>query len=256
MNFNNCHISNRAIIGKNTVVRDFSLVEDDVVIGKNVVIGPNAFIGNGARISDNVKILHSSSISIWPNSIGYNNEETITEIGEGTIIKGLTTICRGTKFSNKTTVGKNCYLMNHVHIAHDNIIGDNTILTNGVNLGGHVEIGHNTIIGGLTAVHQFCHIGDFTMIEAQVKIDKDVPPFVLAGRKPLRFLGINITGLKRNGFTKDRIDIIRNTYEIIYNSGLNVSDSVKKIKGSIEINDDVQKILYFIDNSNRGIIRK
>ncbi|MCX6164687.1 MAG: hypothetical protein NTU73_07470 [Ignavibacteriae bacterium] len=110
-------ISPKAIVGKNPGIREFSVIEDDVIIGDNVEIGPNAFIGNGSRIGDGVKILHASAIGVWPNSVTYNNENSTTEIGDGTIIKGQSTVCRGTKHSMRTIIGKNCYIMNHVHVA-------------------------------------------------------------------------------------------------------------------------------------------
>jgi UDP-N-acetylglucosamine acyltransferase len=249
-------ISPKAKIGKNSIIRDFTVIEDDVEIGDNVEIGPGAFIGNGSRISNNVKIMHSSSIGIWPNSLSYNNEKTTTEIGEGTIIKGQTTICRGTKHSLRTIVGKNCYIMNHVHIGHDNIIGDNVILTNLVNLGGHVEVGDYANIGGVVGVHQFSKIGKYTMVESSAKVQKDVPPYILAGRDPLRYLGLNYIGLKRRGFTSEQIAQIKEIYNMLYDAGMNIGDAVKKIKAEIEVNNEINEILNFIEKSNRGILRK
>jgi UDP-N-acetylglucosamine acyltransferase len=249
-------ISGKAKIGDNSIILPYTVVEDDVVIGSNVKIGPNAFIGNGSRISDNVVILHAASISIWPNSTSYANEPTIVEIGEGTIIKGLTSICRGTTYSYKTIVGKNCYLMNHVHVAHDNIIGDNVVMTNGVNLGGHVTIGSNTNIGGLVGVHQFVKIGDYVMIESSAKVSKDVPPYALAGRYPLRFMGINYKGLKRKGFTPKIINNIKEAYRIIYESGLNFRYSLKKLNDEMESTPEILNIASFMEKSERGIIPK
>jgi UDP-N-acetylglucosamine acyltransferase len=249
-------ISPKAKIGKNVIIREFTVIEDDVEIGDNVEIGPSAFIGNGARIADNVRILHASSIGVWPNSFTYNNENTTTEIGEGTFIKGQTTICRGTKYSYKTVIGKNCYIMNHVHIGHDNIIGDNVTLTNLVNLGGHVEIGEYANLGGVVGVHQFSKIGKHTMIESSAKVQKDVPPYILAGRDPLRYLGLNVIGLKRRGFSADKIAEIKEVYRVLYSAGLNFSDAIIKIKSDFELNDEVNEILNFIEKSNRGILRK
>jgi len=248
-------VSSKAIIGKNTNIKAFSVVEDDVIIGDNVDIGPSAFIGNGSRISNNVKILHAATISTWPSSLGYMEEESTTEIGEGTIIKAHATVCRGTKSRMRTVIGKNCYIMNHAHVAHDNIIGDNTIITNAANLGGHVIVGNNTNVGGMVAVHQFVHIGDYVMIEGGMKVDKDVPHYALAGRMPLRFIGINFIGLKRKGFSPEQINEIKEAYKIIYNSGLNVSDALKKLKDDMEMTERVKNIYDFISESERGIIR-
>jgi len=249
-------ISSKAKIGINTNIKPFCVIEDDVVIGDNVVIGPNAFIGNGSRIANNVTILHSSSISVWPNSIGYKEEISFVEIGEGTIIKGLTTICKSASENQSTKVGNNCYLMNHVHIAHDNIIGDNVILTNGVNLGGFVEIGQHSMLGGLIGVHQFSKIGEYTMIESNTKVSKDVPPYILAGRNPLRYMGLNVIGLRRKGFSNEIINQIKDAYRIIYSAKLNFSDALKRIPDEMPMTKEIQIIYDFVSNSKRGIIPK
>jgi UDP-N-acetylglucosamine acyltransferase len=248
-------VSSKAIIGKNTKIKAFSVVEDDVIIGDNVDIGPSAFIGNGSRISNNVKILHAATISTWPSSLTYMEEESTVEIGEGTIIKAHATVCRGTKHRMKTVIGKNCYIMNHAHVAHDNIIGDNTIITNAVSLGGHVVIGNNTNVGGMAGVHQFVHIGDYCMVESNARVTQDVPPYALAGRLPLRFIGLNSIGLRRKGFTNEQINEIKDAYRIIYYSGLNIGDALKKLKDDMEMTERVKNIYDFISQSERGVIR-
>ena len=248
-------ISEKAKIGDNLVIKPFSVVEDDVIIGNNVYIGPCAYIGNGSRIADNVKIFHGGSIASHPHSIGFDDEVSTVEIGEGTYIKEFSTISRATKYSHRTVVGKNCYIMNYVHVAHDNRIGDNVVLTNGVGLGGHVTVGLNTTIGGLVGVHQFVKIGEYVMIESNTKVTKDIPPYSLIGRTPQRFIGINYIGLKRNGFTADAINDIKEAYRILYDTKLNFRDSLKKIYDEMEIKGEVKVIVDFVNNSERGIIR-
>jgi len=249
-------ISPKAKIGKNSRIREFTVIEEDVEIGDNVEIGPAAFIGNGSRIGNDVKILHASSISVWPNSVSYNNEQSTTEIGDGTIIKGQSTVCRGTHHSMRTIIGKNCYIMNHVHVAHDNRIGDNVTLVNGVNLGGHVEIEDYTNIGGLVGIHQFSKIGKYVMVESSTKVHKDIPPYILAGRLPIRYRGLNIVGLRRNGFSLDVIHGISDAYRVIYDSGLNFSEALKKLKNEFEQTNEISEIVNFLEKSTRGILTK
>ena len=146
--------------------------------------------------------------------------------------------------------------MNHVHIGHDNIIGDNVTLTNLVNLGGLVEVGEYANLGGVVGVHQFSKIGKHTMIESSAKVQKDVPPYILAGRDPLRYLGLNVIGLKRRGFFSDKIAEIKEVYHVLYDAGLNFGDAIIKIKSDFVLNDEVNEILNFIEKSNRGILRK
>lgn len=249
-------ISSKARIGKNSRIREFTVIEDDVVIGDNVEIGPGAFIGNGARIGNDVKILHASSISVWPNSVSYNFEDSTTEVGDGTIIKGQSTVCRGTHHTMKTVIGMNCYIMNHVHIAHDNRIGDNVTLVNGVNLGGHVEIDDYSNIGGLVGVHQFSKVGKYVMVESNTKIHKDIPPYILAGRLPIRFRGLNKVGLIRNGFSLDVIHSISDVYRVLYDSGLNFKDALEKIKNEFKLTNEIKEIINFLEKSTRGILKK
>lgn len=251
----NTSISKKARIGENVVIKDFTVIEDDVEIGNNVEIGSCVLIANGARISDNVKIHHGAVVSTVPQDLKFSGEETIFEIGEGTVIREYVTLNRGTNFSKKSSLGKNCFIMAYAHVAHDCHVGNNVILANCVEMGGHVEIGDWAIIGGIVAVHQFSKVGAHSMTGGGFRIVKDIPPFALAGGYPLRFEGINHVGLKRRGFSSEQIDNIRKTYDIIYKSGLNVGDAVRKIKESENLSDETKLIIDFIENSKRGIFR-
>lgn len=250
------NISSKAKIGNNVDIKSFVTIDDDVEIGNNVYLGPCVYVGNGSRISDNVKIFHGGSIASHPHSTSFKDEISTVEIGEGTLIKEFSTISRATKYSYRTIVGKNCYIMNYVHVAHDNILGDNVVLTNGVGLGGHVTIGSHTTIGGIVGVHQFCKIGEYCMVESNTKVTKDIPPFTLVGRAPQRFIGLNYIGLKRNGFSKETISKIREAYRIIYDPKLNFKDSLKKLTDEMEIKDEIKTIHDFIVSTTRGIIPK
>lgn len=248
-------ISDKAKIGENLSIGEFSIINDDVEIGNNCEIGNHVVIENGARIADNVKIGHGTIIGGVPQDLKFEGEMTTVEIGEGTTIREYTTINRGTKHSGTTKVGKNCFIMSYVHVAHDCVIGDNVIIANAVNMAGHVEIDDQVFVGGLVALHQFIKLGKHIMIGAACKAVKDIPPYILAGSEPLKYEGVNIVGLRRKGFTNEQIGNIRDAYDTIYRSGLNVSDAVKKIKSEMQMTDEVNEILKFIENSNRGILR-
>lgn len=251
----NYSISNKAKIGNNVSVKDFTIIEDDVVIGNNVEIGSNVYIANGARIADNVKIHHGAVVSTVPQDLKFSGEDTVFEIGEGTVIREYATLNRGTKESGKSSLGKNCFIMAYTHIAHDCHIGNNVIIANSVQMGGHVEIGDWAIIGGSVPIHQFTKIGIHVMIGGGFRTVKDVPPYALAGNSPLKFEGINTVGLRRRGFTNKQISDIKTAYDIIYYSGYNVSDAVKKINESGSISDEVKIILKFIAESKRGLVK-
>ncbi len=248
-------VSDKASIGKNFSIGRFSTVEDDVVIGDNVDIGTCALIANGARIGNNIRIFHGASIGTQPQDLKFEGELTTVEVGDGTVVREFVTLNRATNHSKRTVIGKNCFIMAYAHVAHDCRIGDNVILANAVQMGGHVEIGDSVIVGGLVAIHQFVKIGMHAMIGGGFRVVKDVPPFILAGSLPLRFEGINLVGLRRRGFSNEQIRAISNTYDILYKSGLNVSDAVSKIDEEMNEIPEARIITDFVRSSTRGIIR-
>ncbi len=169
-----------AVIGKNVVIDPFTMIHDDVVIGDGTWIGSNVTIFPGARIGKNVKIFPGAVISAVPQDLKFSGEPTTAEIGDNTVIREFVTINRGTKALGKTIVGNDNLLMAYVHVAHDCIVGNHCILANGATLAGHITIDDFAIIGGLSAIHQFVHIGSHVMISGGSLVRKDVPPYVKA----------------------------------------------------------------------------
>ena len=190
-----------------------------------------------------------------PQDLKFDGEETIVKIGDNTTIREYVTINRGTKASTETVIGNNCLLMAYVHIAHDCILGDHVILANACNLAGHIEIDDWAIVGGLSAVHQFVHIGAHTMISGGSLVRKDVPPYTKAGREPVAFVGVNSIGLRRRGFTNERINDIQDIYRILYLKGRNITQAVSFIEANVPATLDRDEILSFINRSQRGIMK-
>lgn len=248
-------ISKNARLGENVKVGEYTIIEDDVEIGNNVEIASNVLIAGGARIADNVKIHHGAVISSIPQDLKFGGETTTMEIGEGTVIREYCTLNRGTSYSGKSVIGKNCFVMAYCHVAHDCALGDNIIMANGVNMGGHVVIGDWAVIGGFVPIHQFTRIGSHAIVGAGFRTVKDVPPYSIAGASPLKFEGVNSVGLRRRGFTGEQIEHIKDIYNVIYYSGLNVSDAVKKIQEDYDITEEVKTILDFIAGSKRGLVK-
>jgi UDP-N-acetylglucosamine acyltransferase len=247
-------VSKKAQIGKSVQIGEYTVIKDDVIIGDNVEIGSNVLIDNGARIASNVKIHHGAVISSIPQDLKFKGEITTLEVGEGTIVREYATLNRGTSYSNKTIIGKNCLFMSYSHVAHDCILGDNVILANSANLGGHVILGDWVIIGGITGVHQYVKVGKHTIIATHSKVVKDVPPYITAGNLPLKYEGLNLIGLRRRGFTNSQINRIDFAYNTIYKTGLNVSDAIAELKKEKNITDEMKEIINFIESSERGII--
>ena len=171
-------------------------------------------------------------------------------------VREFATISRGTKARNKTVIGSNTYVMSYVHIPHDSVIGNNIILSNAINMGGHVVVDDWAIIGGMVGIHQFVHIGAHSFIAFSARVTMDVPPYILAGGSPLGYKGLNVVGLKRRGFTDDQLRNIKNAYNLIYGPEYNISDAIKAVKDSVPMTDEVKNIISFIEQSERGIIRK
>ena len=255
---NNIHptniIANSAKIGNNVTIGAYNVIEDDVVIGNNVTIGNFNTIGQYTEIGDECNIVHNSSIGVIPQDKKFGGEKTKLVIGKRTVIREFVTLNRGTSATGVTIIGDDVLIMTGVHVAHDCIVGDNAILVNLVALGGHVEIGDWTILGGVSNVHQFCKIGKHVMLAANSKVVQDVPPYILAGKQPLRYAGINALGLSRRPFSDKDKSIIKKAYRYYFRSELNPSISLKKIKEEFQNNEHIDEIINFIEKSDRGII--
>lgn len=249
------YVHPQAKIARNVVIEPFATIHKNVEVGEGTWIGSNVTIMEGARIGKNVRIFPGAVISAIPQDLKFDGEETTAEIGDNTTIREFVTVNRGTNANDKTVVGSNCLLMAYVHVAHDCVIGNNCILANAVNLAGHINIDDFAIVGGLSAVHQFVNIGAHAMISGGSLVRKDVPPFTKAARDPLSFAGINSIGLRRRGYSNEKINEIQDIYRIIFNKNLNVSQAISFIENEMPATPERDEILSFISSSKRGIMK-
>jgi len=231
------YVSPKAQIGKNVTIDAFAYIDDNVIIGDNCHIFPSAVIG------------------AVPQDLKYKGEETWTIIGDNCVLREFVTIHRGTASKGKTVIGNNNLIMAYCHVAHDCILHDNIIMSNATQLAGEVEVDDFAIIGGGTLVHQFSHIGSHVMIQGGSKINKDIPPYVIAAREPIAFCGINSVGLNRRGFTPEQIHTIQEAYRIIYQNGMIVSKALDTIEATMPQTPERDAILTFIRQSTRGIVK-
>jgi len=244
-----------AKIARNVVIDPFTTIHNNVHIGEGTWIGSNVTIMEGARIGKNCNIFPGSVISAVPQDLKFVGEDSLAIIGDNTTVRECVTINRGTVASGQTKIGNNCLIMATAHIAHDCHIGDNAIIVNGVALAGHVIVGDFAIIGGLAAIHQFIHIGDHAMISGGSLVRKDVPPYTKAAKEPLSYVGINSVGLRRRGFTSEKIREIQDIYRILYQKNYNTSQAVGIIEAEMAASPERDEILDFIRNSSRGIMK-
>lgn len=244
-----------AKIAKNVVIEPFTTIHNNVVIGEGTWVGSNVTIMEGARIGKNCSIFPGAVISATPQDKKFNDEDTITEIGDNTTIRECVTINRGTTDKMKTKIGNNCWIMAYCHIAHDCIVGDNCIFSNNSTLAGHITVGDHVVLAGMAAVQQFCSIGNHAFVTGGSLVRKDVPPYVKAGREPLSYVGINSIGLRRRGFSTDKIREIQNIYRILYQQNYNNSQAAAIIEAEMEATPERDEVLEFIKNSQRGIMK-
>ena len=249
------NIHPEAVIAESAIIDAFVTIHKDVVIGENTHIHPNVVIYDGAVIGDNVTIFPGAVISAVPQDLKYAGEKTTVHIGNGTTIREFVTVNKATAAKMKTIIGENCLIMAYSHVAHDCILGNNIILANGVQLAGEVQVDDFAILGGGTLVHQFCRIGKHVMTQGGLLLGKDIPPFVKAAREPASFAGINSIGLRRRGFSNERIYAIQDIYRIIFNSGMNYKDALKKLIETVEDSSDKEEVVNFIRKTERGLIK-
>ena len=244
-----------AKIGENVEIGPFVFIDKNVVIGDNNVIMPNVNILYGSQIGNGNRIFPGAVIGAIPQDLKFRCEETTAEVGDNNTIRENVTINRGTAAKGKTVVGNNNLLMEGVHVAHDAIVGNGCIIGNSTKMAGETIVDDNAIVSASVLMHQFCRVGGYTMVQGGSRFSKDIPPFIIAGREPIAYCGLNLIGLRRRGFSNELIENIHNAYRIIYQSGKNVSDALKQVREEIPMTSEIEYIISFIENSQRGIIR-
>ena len=251
-----------------------AIIEGDVKIHEGVEIGPNVIIrGNveiqegtkiqaGVIIEGNVKIGKNNTIFPYatlgfvPQDYAYKKEESWVIIGDNNTIREYVNIHRATGKGKATEIGNNNYIMGFVHIAHNVKIGSNVIIVNSAGLAGYVEVEDNAYISGLVGVHQFVRIGAYSIVGGVSAVAQDVPPYVLVRGVPASVYGLNLVGLRRKGFSNERIRDIKGAFRILYQKGYPTEKALLEIKKSYPDNNDIKHFVEFIEHSKRGIIKR
>ena len=231
------YVSPKAQIGKNVTIDAFAYIDDNVILGDNCHVFPHAVIG------------------CVPQDLKFHGEETWTVIGENCVLREFVTIHRGTASKGKTVVGNNNLIMAYCHVAHDCELGNNIIMSNATQLAGEVVVDDFAIIGGGTLVHQFSHIGSHVMVQGGSRINKDIPPYVIAAREPIAYCGVNSVGLNRRGFTPEQIHTIQEVYRLLYQGGMNTTQALDHIVATMPASAERDLIVNFVKASTRGVVR-
>lgn len=231
----------------------FAVIGEEVVLGRGVRIGAHATVYGPTTLGDGVSVGPSAVIGTDPQDLKYRGERTELVIGPRTVVREFANINRSTSVSSPTTIGADCLIMAYVHVAHDCRIGDRVILANSVNLAGHVQIGDDVNIGGVVPVHQFVRIGRYAMIGGGFRVSMDVPPFVLASGYPLKVSMLNTVGLRRKGFTKERLESLDRVFRHLFREEGTLSVKVGKLLEDPDCSPDAAELAGFILSSERGV---
>lgn len=243
-----------AKLGDNNIIGPFCYIDSDVVIGDNNVFQNSVTLNNGCRLGSNNEVFPGASLSTKPQDLKFQGEITTCVIGDNNSIRENVTISRGTASKGSTNVGNNNLLMENMHIAHDCVVGNGCIIGNSTKLAGEVIIDDNAIISATVLVHQFCKVGGFVMIQGGSRTSQDIPPYVMAGKEPIRFAGVNLIGLRRRGYSNELIQLIHEAYRLLYSKGV-LAEGIEEIKKNIQVTPEIQYIIDFVSTSKRGIIR-
>uniref|UniRef100_A0AB33J7K5 Acyl-ACP--UDP-N-acetylglucosamine O-acyltransferase n=1 Tax=Prevotella sp. GTC17259 TaxID=3236795 RepID=A0AB33J7K5_9BACT len=243
-----------AKLGDNNIIGPFCYIDANTVIGDNNNLQNSVTINVGARIGNNNEIFPGASISTKPQDLKFKGEETTCVVGNNNSIRENVTISRGTASKGVTIVGNNNLLMENMHVAHDCVLGNNLIIGNSTKFAGEVTVDDNAIISATVLCHQFCKIGSYVMIQGGSRFSQDIPPYIIAGKEPIRYAGINIVGLRRHGFSNELIDLIHEAYRLLYSKGV-LAEGIQEIQNNLQITPEIQYIIDFVKTSKRGIIR-
>jgi len=247
-------VSPKAQLGDNNVIGPFCVIADDVVLGNDNRLLNSVTLHEGARIGNGNEFFPGASISTKPQDLKFKGEVTTCEIGDNNSIRENVTISRGTASRGKTVVGSGNLLMENMHVAHDCIIGNGCIIGNSTKFAGEVEVDDFAIISAECLFHQFIRVGSYVMIQGGSRTSQDIPPFIIAGKEPIRYAGINLIGLRRRGFAVDVIDAIHDAYRTIYSHPI-IKDGIAEARAKYPDTKEVEYICSFIEQSKRGIIR-
>jgi UDP-N-acetylglucosamine acyltransferase len=253
-------VSPGAELDSTVTVGAYAVIGEGVHIGAGTTVGAHTVIEGPTSIGRDNRIFTHAALGAAPQDMKYRGEPTQLQIGDRNTIREFCTFNRGTaQDEGVTRIGDDNWIMAYVHIAHDVQVGSRTVLANNATLAGHVHIGDWVLIGGLTGVHQFCKIGAHAMTGFQSHVSQDVPPFMMAAGNPLSVSTFNAEGLRRRGFSKERIALVKRMHRLLYRDGLTLDTaktSIAGLRGTVEGGDvDVNMLLDFLAASTRGIAR-
>jgi len=246
----------KAEVGENVEIGAYSIVRENVTIGSRTKIGPHVVIDPYVDIGSDCRIFQFAAIGAEPQDLKFSGEKTFVKIGSGNVIREFVTIHRGTADgSGVTEIGEDNLIMAYSHIAHDCKLGRHIVLSNNATLAGHITIGDYSVIGGLVAIHQFVRVGNFAFIGGKSAVVKDIPPYMIAAGDRAKLHGLNVVGLKRQGFSNNTLAMLKKAYRLVFRIGLTLNEAIERVAAEVEQVPEVVHLIEFIKSSERGITR-
>lgn len=248
-------VSKSAQLGNNITVGPYAIIGDNVKIDDGTVLDPFAQVIGNTQVGKNCRIFSYAVIGNISQDLKYTGQKSFLKIGDNNCIREFVTINLGTQENSVTTIGNNNFLMAYCHVAHDCTIGNENVLANCSTLAGHVTIGNKVTIGGLVAIHQFCRVGDHSIIGGCSKVVQDIPPYSLCDGHPAVVRGLNMIGLRRAAFPAKAIRNLKEAFKILFFEEHTFDFAEKKVKKELSQGKDIDTLLEFISSSQRGIAR-
>jgi len=247
-------VESGAHIGQGVIIEPYAIVKGNVTLEDNVVIKSHAYIDGFTTIGEGTTVYPGASIGTKTQDLKFRGEKTFVKIGKNCEIREFVTINSSCQENTTVSVGDHCLIMAYCHVAHNCIIGNRVIMSNNATLAGHVTVEDHAIIGGMTPIHQFVRIGCYAMVGGMSRVTHDIPPYTIGAGIPFKFGGLNLIGLKRNGFTLQTRKELSKAFKLLYRSGLHFEEAINCTEKDVEPLPEVKHWIHFCRNSKRGLM--
>ena len=247
-------VSPEAKIGENVTIHPFAYIDKDVEIGNNCTIMPNANIMAGTRMGENNRVFQNAVLGAEPQDFRFKGDKTGLRIGNNNTIRENVVINRGTFAGHDTAIGNGNFILEGVHISHDTEIADNCVFGYGTKIAGDCQIHSNAIFSTMVILDQGCRVGSWSMVQGGCRVNKDVPPYIIAAHHPVSYYGVNSVVLAHEHFPQETLNLIALAYNFVYQSNTSVEDALLKIGEQLDNTPEMDTIVDFLRNSKRGII--
>ena len=248
------YVNPEAKIGEGVIIHPFAYIDKNVVIGDNCVIMPNASILSGTRLGNNNQVYHNAVLGSTPQDFSYHGGDTILEIGNNNVFRENVVISRSSSSTGKSVIGDNNFIMDGVHICHDCNIADHCVIGIKSIIAGNCVIGSHAIFSSMVSMFQDTRVGEWSLVQGGCRLKKDVPPYIVTTTNPTSYYGVNVEVLKHFNVSEKIIQHIAQAYGLIFHSKVSIADALIRVVQEVPMSDEIENIISFIKNSNKGLI--